>query len=92
MIMKSAANPARTLIPAAVFFLACFLCLSVPVPASSADGCPVKPGIEVLQDRGFEGLVGKRVGLVTNPSGVGRKLRATQDKQYNSPRGGRGGL
>ena len=85
MIMKSAANPARTLIPAAVFFLACFLCLSVPVPASSADGCPVKPGIEVLRDRGFEGLVGKRVGLVTNPSGVDRNLRSTIDILYNAP-------
>lgn len=85
MIMKSAANPARTLIPAAVFFLACFLCLSVPVSASSADGCPVKPGIEVLQDRGFEGLVGKRVGLVTNPSGVDRNLRSTIDILYNAP-------
>lgn len=85
MIMKSAANPARTLIPAAVFFLACFLCLSVPVPASSADGCPVKPGIAVLQDRGFEGLVGKRVGLVTNPSGVDRNLRSTIDILYNAP-------
>lgn len=85
MIMKSAANPARTLIPAAVFFLACFLCLSVPVSASSADGCPVKPGIEVLRDRGFEGLVGKRVGLVTNPSGVDRNLRSTIDILYNAP-------
>ena len=85
MIMKSAANPARTLIPAAVFFLACFLCLSVPVSASSADGCPVKPGIEVLRDHGFEGLVGKRVGLVTNPSGVDRNLRSTIDILYNAP-------
>ena len=32
----------------------------------------VKTGIEVLRDRGFEGLKGKRVGLVTNPSGVDR--------------------
>ena len=85
MIMKSAANPARTLIPAAVFFLACFFCLSVPVSAGSADGCPVKPGIEVLRDRGFEGLVGKRVGLVTNPSGVDRNLRSTIDILYNAP-------
>jgi len=39
----------------------------------------VKPGIEVLRERGFEGLVGKRVGLVTNPSGVDRKLKSTID-------------
>ena len=30
----------------------------------------VKPGVEVLRDGGFEQLQGKRVGLLTNPSGV----------------------
>lgn len=39
----------------------------------------VRPGIEVLESRGFEGLKGKRVGLVTNPSGVDRNLRSTID-------------
>ena len=39
----------------------------------------VKPGIEVLRDRGFEGLRGKRVGLLTNPSGVDSQLRSTID-------------
>ena len=39
----------------------------------------VKPGIEVLRDRGFEGLQGKRVGLLTNPSGVDRQLKSTID-------------
>ena len=39
----------------------------------------VKPGVEVLRDRGFEGLKGKRVGLLTNPSGVDRQLRSTID-------------
>lgn len=42
-------------------------------------GAQVKPGIEVLRDRGFEGLQGKRVGLLTNPSGVDRQLRTTID-------------
>ena len=32
----------------------------------------VKPGVEVLRDGGFKELQGKRVGLVTNPSGVDR--------------------
>ena len=45
----------------------------------------VLPGIEVLQKRGFQGLVGKRVGLVTNPSGVDRNLRSTIDILYNAP-------
>lgn len=39
----------------------------------------VKPGIEVLRDRGFEGLVGKRVGLITNPTGVDNRLKSTID-------------
>lgn len=39
----------------------------------------VKTGIEVLRDRGFEGLRGRKVGLLTNPSGVDRNLRSTID-------------
>ena len=45
----------------------------------------VKPGIEVLRDRGFDILVGKKVGLVTNPSGVDSKLRSTIDILYHAP-------
>lgn len=39
----------------------------------------VKPGIETLAERGFEPLRGKRVGLITNPTGVDRQLRSTVD-------------
>ncbi len=39
----------------------------------------VKPGIEVLRDRNFEGLKGKRVGLITNPTGVDNNLKSTID-------------
>ena len=45
----------------------------------------VMPGIEVLQERGFEPLVGKRVGLVTNPSGVDHHLRSTIDILFEAP-------
>ena len=45
----------------------------------------VKTGIEVLRDRGFQELNGKRVGLVTNPSGVDSDLRSTIDILYNAP-------
>ena len=44
----------------------------------------VKPGIEVLQDRGFAGLEGKKVGLLTNPSGVDHNLRSTIDILYKA--------
>ncbi|MDF1574775.1 MAG: DUF1343 domain-containing protein [Bacteroidales bacterium] len=39
----------------------------------------VKTGIEVLADRDFDLLRGKRVGLVTNPTGVDKSLRSTID-------------
>lgn len=45
----------------------------------------VKPGVEVLVESGFQRLVGKRVGLVTNPSGVDSQLRSTIDILYNAP-------
>lgn len=44
----------------------------------------VKPGIEVLEDMDFAGLEGRRVGLVTNPSGVSHDLRSTVDILYNA--------
>lgn len=48
-------------------------------------GASVKPGVEVLRDGGFSCLVGKRVGLVTNPSGVDRELRSTVDIFHSAP-------
>ena len=39
----------------------------------------VKTGIEVLRERNFDVLLGKRVGLCTNPTGVDRNLVSTID-------------
>jgi uncharacterized protein YbbC (DUF1343 family) len=39
----------------------------------------VKPGIEVLREGEFACLKGKRVGLVTNPTGVDKQLKSTVD-------------
>ena len=39
----------------------------------------VKPGVETLRDAGFAPLKGKRVGLITNPTGVDNKLKSTVD-------------
>ena len=39
----------------------------------------VKTGIETLRDSGFEALQGKRIGLITNPTGVDADLNATPD-------------
>ena len=60
---------------AALAFCACFRSQAQPCNTTPV----VKPGIEVLRDRGFAGLEGKRVGLLTNPSGVDRQLRSTID-------------
>lgn len=63
-----------------------FICLAALL--SSGTACVAEPvvktGIEVLRDRGFEGLQGRRVGLVTNPSGVDRHLNSTIDILYNA--------
>jgi uncharacterized protein YbbC (DUF1343 family) len=45
---------------------------------------PVKTGIEVFRDQGFNILRGKRVGLITNPTGVDSKLNSTVDILHNA--------
>ncbi|MDE7387671.1 MAG: DUF1343 domain-containing protein, partial [Muribaculaceae bacterium] len=45
----------------------------------------VMPGVETLVQRGFEPLRGKRVALVTNPTGVDRRLRSTADILHAAP-------
>lgn len=45
----------------------------------------VKPGIEVLKDQNFKILEGKKVGLVTNPTGVDSKLKSTIDILHEAP-------
>ena len=59
-------------------------CANAASPAASS-APKVKPGIEVLRDRGFAGLEGKRVGLVTNPSGVDSRLNSTIDILFEAP-------
>jgi len=46
---------------------------------------PVKAGIEVLRDQNFKILEGKRVGLITNPTGVDSKLKSTIDILFEAP-------
>ena len=61
------------------------LCAQAFVLISLICHSAVRPGIEVLEGRGFEGLVGKKVGLLTNPSGVDRNLRSTIDILNEAP-------
>jgi len=57
--------------------------LAVGVPYARAyqrgDRARVKVGIEVLRERNFDILRGRRVGLITNQTGVDSKLRSTID-------------
>ena len=48
------------------------------------DRVDVLPGIEVLRKNHFDCLKGKRVGLVTNPTGVDRRLKSTIDILYEA--------
>ncbi|HVM47546.1 MAG TPA: exo-beta-N-acetylmuramidase NamZ domain-containing protein, partial [Candidatus Acidoferrum sp.] len=56
-------------------FLSILLALAAALPLAAA--AQVKLGNEVLVSTGFKALKGKRVGLLTNPSGVNRNLDTT---------------
>ena len=51
------------------------LCVAAALGAAAA----TKPGVEVLRDNDFKQLAGKRVGLITNPTGVDNNLKSTVD-------------
>lgn len=50
----------------------------------SVSNAVVKTGIDVLQENGFKQLKGKRVGLVTNPTGVNKDLVSTVDVLFEA--------
>ena len=56
-----------------------------PAEVEMAISQAVKPGIEVLRDNGFAQLKGKRVGLITNPTGVDNHLKSTIDILSEAP-------
>ena len=62
-------------------YLTARILISVPLLfcVSQVVHSQVKTGIEVLAERDFDLLRGKRVGLVTNPTGVDGSLNSTVD-------------
>lgn len=62
----------------AVVILLAAVCFTLPAGA-------VRPGIEVLRDMDFAPLDGKRVGLVTNQTGIDSEGRTTIDILFSSP-------
>lgn len=72
-----------------IFLLAATLLVALGLKAQTCEkslpcGGYVKPGIEVLRDNGFKELKGKRVGLVTNPTGVDSDLNSDIDILFNA--------
>lgn len=59
--------------------------ISLAVCLGLCASAQVKPGIEVLRDGGFKELQNKRVGLITNPSGVDNNLKSTIDILHEAP-------
>ena len=56
-----------------------FVIISLFCSAISAQKITIKTGIEVLKEQRFKCLEGKRIGLITNPTGVDNQLKSTID-------------
>lgn len=67
-----------------LFLLAGILGLTACAPVQS-EITQVKLGNEVLAEQKFQVLAGKRIGLITNPSGVNRNLESTIDVLRAAP-------
>ncbi len=61
------------------------LTVALVIAAGRLFGQSVLPGIDVLRERGFDILQGKRVGLITNPTGVDAHLTSTIDILLKAP-------
>jgi uncharacterized protein YbbC (DUF1343 family) len=61
------------------------LLLTLAMSGCARRATAVKLGNEVLAERGFKELAGKRIGLITNPSGVNRELESTIAVLRNAP-------
>ena len=64
---------------AAAMLISISACSETASNADNSEPVKVKPGIEVLRDMDFAPLKGKKVGLLTNPSGVDNNLKSTID-------------
>ena len=53
--------------------------------AFAGNGPKVKTGLDMLRESNFKCLEGKRVGLITNPTGVDANLRSTIDILHEAP-------
>lgn len=66
-----------------IYLITVFVILSCSY--SYAQKIKIKTGIEVLKDNNFKPMQGKRVGLITNPTGVDNNLKSTIDILHEAP-------
>ena len=62
-----------------------FILFNLFAVSCSLQGQTVETGLEVLVKTRFEELKGKRIGLITNPTGVDKNLNSCIDLIYNAP-------
>lgn len=61
------------------------LLLTISLSTVLAQKITIKTGIEVLKEQNFKVLEGKRVGLITNPTGVDNNMKSTIDILHEAP-------
>lgn len=61
------------------------ICIATITTSVFAQKINIKTGIEVLKENNFKSLEGKRVGLITNPTGVDNNLKSTIDILHEAP-------
>ncbi len=68
-----------------ITFMTILTVIHIFIVTCTLQGQPVETGLEVLVKSKFEILKGKKVGLITNPTGVNRDLQSCIDLLYNAP-------
>src|SRR6202035_2243725 len=69
-----------------VLFLSVFICVHPWFQSPAYADAHTLTGIDVLEEQNFAPLAGKRVGLITNQTGIDRNGRSTIDLLAQAPR------
>jgi uncharacterized protein YbbC (DUF1343 family) len=81
-------HPFLTSLPVLLALLGSFLACGKPreaKPPAPAAVSRVKPGVDVFLEKRLDLVKGKRVGLITNPSGVNGRMESTADRFFREP-------
>ena len=93
MTDAAACSPLKSRKSAALFLVLLALAMGTAAPGSQAPKKPeapvrprgVRPGVEVFLEKHLDLVRGKRVGLITNPTGADSRLRSTVDLLARHP-------